>query len=334
MKSRCIIQSGVLVWAAAMLPAPASGNGNPMSMVPEITGPFRVQLKLSLNAEVDPYHAIFHWTDEDAANENSIYFAYGTAGFKFEIADAANGYALCDTPSPNLPIVYNNLYDVRFEADGTNMKITVDNDVAVTCASTVVPSNVARTHYLAESPTATNPRLLGAVSGVMVVNTLDSPHPRDMYKFMNLPTQMLRTPTKIVASAYVRFDNVERNWQRWFDLSAGQFDHGITCVKPGLTLRMRCVVYDAPGGTTVHEPTINVVVEKEWAFWEFEIAENGDFIIRKDGAVVDTKTDTNGHPPGKFRPHSFFGGSIFTNAPNENFQGVILGFRIDVEDGS
>ena len=331
--------TGILLWVAAMMPSPVDGIGNPMAMVPEITGPFRVQLKLSLNAITDPHHAIFHWTDEDPVSESSIYFAYGTAGFKLEIVDAANGSVDCTTPTPELMIFFNNVYDVRFEADGTNMKITVDGSVAVTCASAVVPSNVARTHYLAESPpAAANPRLFGAVAGVMVVNTLDSPpaHPRELYRFMNFPTQILRPPTKIVASAYVRIDDVTRRWQRWFDISDGRANHGITCSKAALSQRMRCVVFDTPAGLVELEPNVDVVFDREWAFWEFEIAANGEAIIRKDGAVVGTETTPNGLPAGVFRPHSFFGGTIFVPpmGGNENFQGVILGFRLDVEDNS
>lgn len=332
------VRVGVLLWvAAAMMPSSVVGNGNPMALVPEITGPFRVQLRMMLNDYNEPFHAIFHWTDEDPILENSILLAYGASGIKLGIKDGASGLSQQCTSSSKPMSTGDTVYDVRFEADGTFLRIFVDGLLVVACASTVVPSNVERTHYLAESPDI--PRLLGAVTGVMVVNRLDNPpaHPRDLYKFMNFPTQILKLPTRMVASAYVRFDDIQRTWQRWFDFSVDEFDYGITCVKPRDTTRMRCVVYYGDGnGNTVLETdeTVPGVVENQWAFWEFEIAVNGTFIIRKDGQVVDTRTDTGGQPPGIFRPHSFFGGSIFQSAPNQNLQGVVLGFRLDVEDNS
>ena len=309
-------------------------TGNPLPLVPEISGPFRVMMRF--NEISSPYHAIFHWTDQGAsATPSSILFAYGTDGFGFWIDDAKNGNVEC--LDPDLPMIASNdVYKVDFSADGVALRVSVDGVEVVNCPSSVVPSSVSRVHFLAKSPGSTTTctsgtaDMLGAILGIMVVNTNDPPpHPRDLYRFWSFPSQVVRQPARLAASAYARFDSLgPRIWQRIFDFANGAARDNILCTQRAGSTDMCCRVFHGETGVVSTLDVPDIIVQNEWAFWHFEIDENATFTIHKDNQLAGTQTNTLGSPNGIFRTESHIGRSNFPS--HENLQGVILGFRLDV----
>ena len=327
------------LWIAVFAPTVQGINppGNPMALVPEITGPFEVKLRVRLNDIPDPHHALFHWTDKHPATPSSILLTYGTLGFSLRIQDAVNGNDSCSNNV--MPMTEGHgLHEVTFSADGASWKVLVNGTVAATCTSSIIPSHVSRMHFLGESPDSAATTLLGGILGIMVVNSLDIPpaHPRDLYRFWNIPSQTVTMPARLVAGAYMRFDSLAaRSWQRMFDFSNGAsaltaipaIDNNVICTQRNNTATFRCIVYYSAGGNASLVEADDVIVENEWAYWEFEIDEDGDFVIRKDHVELERVAGTKGHPNGVFRRNMHFGRSTFIG--HDNLQGVMLGFRLD-----
>ena len=310
-------------------------TGDPLPLIPEISGPFRVRVMMRFNEISSPYHAIFHWTDQGAsATPSSILFAYGTDGFGFWIDDPTNGNVECLDPDQPM-IASDDVYRVDFLADGVALRVAVDGVEVANCPSSVVPSPVSRVHYLANSPNSTTTpgiaNMLGAILGIIVVNTNDPPpHPIEMYKFWSFQSQAMAQPTRLAAGAYARFDSLSsRVWQRIFDFANGATRDNIIGTQLGNSNTMRFRVFH--GELTGVSSTLNVpdiLVQNEWAFWHFEIDENATFTIHKDNQLVGNLTNSMGFPNGLFRTECHIGRSNFPS--HQNLHGVILGFRLDV----
>lgn len=315
--------------------------GDPMPNVPEIAGSFRVEVQVRPIDITHPYHAIFHWTDNQAT-PNSILFGYGTSGFRLWIEDAATS-ASYDCIITSSVLVLEQLHRVKVTVDASGYRVTVDNTVAGNCApSTIVlPSNIARQHYLGESSyTATDPDIedfVGTIVGIMVVSDNNpSEHPRDKFKFWNIGSQILQS-TGFVASWYSRYDNIldDRKFQRVFDFSNGHRSDNIECSQIQNREDIRCRVWvtdpvDGPIIVTAVTAT-GVLLENEWAFWHFHVMNNGTGLLEKDGVEVARIETGAGVPTGLFRSMNRFGQSTSTDPLHFILDGAVLGFRLDTE---
>ena len=213
----------------------ANPTGDPV--LPEVEGPFEVEIKVRINDDAtNAFHTIFEWND--ASQDNMVWFGQVTldnaashAGTVIRVNGAETN---CTGPNP-LPVDAGHLITYKFGVDGSgDTRIFQDGSLVVECLNRPIPLHVPRTHRLGTGLfVSTNgiERLTGAILGLRLTN-LNSVPPQDpgsRFAFMNFPSKTFASG--FVASFYARWDNLDAavQSQQAFDFGNGEADNNIVC---------------------------------------------------------------------------------------------------------
>lgn len=319
------------------------GNLSGSPTLPEIEGPFEVQIKVRFNDNsTDRYHALFEYSTPSTSHDDSVWFGQYTGPTNpdtvfLDIRVNAARY-ICFSSSA-APIVQEQDYEYKFGVDSANVaRIYRDGSLLRTCTGIPPPLNVTREHHLGKGPLtdafSVSDPLNGAITGLRVTNIGAMAHPRDALVFRNIPSQTFGSG--FVASFYARFNNHPTNstlygWQRIFDFGNGEQDNNILCGQYNMENDMVCEVYDGTSRYDVR--AVGSLIADEFAFWHFSALRTGgtlwDFTIEKNGVEVANAQHTFSFNSGIFRRLLKFGTSNWAAGQHSDLNGVVLGFRMD-----
>lgn len=308
----------------------AVGNvGDPA--LPEIIGPFSVQLKVRFNAiSASEWQTLFEYSRPDNDND-TIWF--GMKSNQFRLRVYADGIQETCTKYDNREIGV--LYTIKFEVEANGAAtVYIDGVERVSCSRTFpIPNHISRNHYVGEGvhvdPTLTTVALRGAILGLQVHNIGSSESFFDRIKYENYPGQPF--DSSFVASFYGRIDSIgnQRKCQRIFDFADADGSNSMYCGQWGFGYQMPCGVRQAYNVYYVN--TENILLQNVFAFWRFSVETNGTMWIEKDGVVVQTENHAF-QPAIPFLNDALFGRSHDTK--HHDLDGVALSVRIDVGSNS
>lgn len=174
-------------------------------------------------------------------------------------------------------------------------------------------------------PADTN--LEGAILGLQVINHSESQDFRSM-KLLNLQTQIFDHP--FVVSAYARFDDLSRSYQRIFDVGNGAGNGNIILSQYSDSNAMSLSITTSQASYRCS--AFNAIVQGEMALWRAQVTASGIFRIEKNGVLLAQCTFSAGAGEPIFRSNFFIGDSNWS--VHDQIQGLILGLRIDPDDSS
>lgn len=275
----------------------------------------------------DSYHNIFEYSSTGATNV--IYFSQKTSDTdtRARLRSIVNGVDLdCEIANS---VDIGTVHVFKFGVDATDTaRIYQDRTLLVECVGFAPPPNVPRDHLLGGGNYDSNHQ--GAILGVRVTNLGVNEHPRERFKFVNMPGQTFADT--FVASFYARWDSIaSRSYQRAFDIGNlspifSLYIDNILCGQLSTTSTMRCEVWRNGDRYSVEAP--NSIVQGVFAFWHFGLEVNGTMWISKDNNVVGSVVYALPSEPPSFRRNMKFGQSN-NIILDDDLDGVVLGFRLD-----
>ena len=299
--------------------------------IPEINGAFTVKIVARYdNITSGSFQRMFDFGNgQDAQNilmgqqesSTNVIFQYYTGGVGSHVELIAGG-ALTEGTTDT--------WEASLDATG-RMSIT-KNGIELAFKDTGVAllgSQTRSNKLLGRSNWSNDSDLEGAILGLQVINHSSSQDYRTM-ELLNLQTQIFDHP--FVASAYARFDDMARSYQRIFDIGNGPGDGNIILSQNANTNHMSLVVFTDFG--VYHCPAYNAIVEGEMALWRAQVTASGIFRIEKNGVLLAECSSPGVSYIGDavFRSNFHIGGSHWSE--DDKLQGLILGLRIDLDDSS
>jgi hypothetical protein len=298
-------------------------------VIPEITGPFEVHVTVRF--------------DKLSAGSWQRCFDFGNGPFQENIYLSQER----NTDDMIFTIVHNGRQDDIFIANAIRQGV-VDTFVAgvdrslnmylkrngVLLLSKAIaalpPPNITRSlKKIGESNWSGDKPLAGVVLGLKVINLNDNPLTVDPFtemSLLNLPGQIYGA---FIASFYLRLDNLSISNQRIFDFNNGSSTEVVMLTVSGskMKLEVRSSGIANKSCEFTHGAALN-----EMNFWHVGIDGLGQPVIRKGTTTFGIMCNLI-VPPTVFRRYMEFGSSAW-DATSKPLDGVILGFRVDLYQGS
>lgn len=290
-------------------------------VIPEISGPFEVHVTVRF--------------DDLASGSWQRCFDFGNGAFQENI------YLTQETDSNDMlfTIVYDGKQDDLFIPNAIREGITdtfvagVDKSLNMylkrngvllkseTIASLPPVTTTRSNKLIGESNWGGDKPQKGSILGMKVINLDDSPDPFTEMSLLNLPGQMFGAFT---ASFYLRLDNLSLSNQRILDVSDGTMSESLL-----LTLDLANMIFEIrQGGSYSHCIFAHGSAAGEMAFWQIQLDNAGFIQFKKNGLLMGSCSDMS-IPNTVFRPNTDFGSSSW-DATAEPFDGVLLGYRVDL----
>ena len=152
----------------------ANPTGDPV--LPEIEGPFEVEIKVRINDDtIDAFQTVFEWSD--ASQDNLIWFGQST-GPSNQVGTVinVNGFpqSICGGLNQQ-PVNAGDLITYKFGVDASgDTRVFQDGSLVRECLNRPIPHNVPRTHRLGNgifdpSPGGVVERLTGAIVSLLSI---------------------------------------------------------------------------------------------------------------------------------------------------------------------
>ena len=293
--------------------------------IPNITGPFFVEISAVVLDLSQSWQRFFDFSYEDSNGDSSHHIALlrhsdsNTVVFQYQDDNDDEEWIAVDE------VLTTDTVDTwRVGVDAAGIVEFSKNGMSLASGTANPPTGalIRSDKALGHSSGGSSNQLGGTILGLKVQNLSDPVLP--IYRqLLNLPSQAFRG--SFVASAYARFDDISRSSQRIFEFSElGSNDNQISFGQEGTGNGVVLEVKHSGSMPIDDCRASNAIVEDEMAHWAVEVTPTR-WRIAKNGSVKVACF-------GKQTPASVYRGQLNFGESSSGFDrldGVVLGFRLD-----